>query len=296
MMSKIFLRLRDMIADWLERVRRAWVWIVLEIVGVALLIALGLVWTRIPEKHWWQVLLTLLVPVVVAAGFVLLQAGTFRGFSRPVADEREQSRRPVSLAWGAGTMVIWLSIGWVLWALLDKFDDSTMDWASYLNSRFGANARAHWASYEHLNRDLNWLGWTLRWVVVPGLLMPLASSATWGLRRLPWRRVLRLFIDWRWWPAVLGCALAGEAWPQTWFSAEPHGSVHEQVTRVIWKLIAAYLLAMVCWVRLLGWTAMLLDDAPARGHDGAEPEPPIESPRGAELSLPDTDQGLSGNA
>jgi hypothetical protein len=96
----------------------------------------------------------------------------------------------------------------------------------------------------------------------------------------------------------LGCALVGEAWPQTWFSADPHGSVHEQVTRVIWKLIAAYLLAMVCWVKLLGWTAMLLDDAPRRGGDGGEPVPvpAIESPPSAELSLPDADQGVSGNA
>ena len=95
----------------------------------------------------------------------------------------------VSLAWGAGTLVLWIVIGWVLWVLLDKFDDSTFDWAMYLNSKLGEHARVHWASYEHLNRDLNWLEWTLRWVIVPGLLMPLASSAAWGLRRLNPRSV-----------------------------------------------------------------------------------------------------------
>jgi len=298
MTPRLFTQFRNMIADWLRRVRRAWLWIVLQNVGVALLIAIGLLWTRIPEKHLWQLLLTLLVPVVVAAAFVVLQAGTFRSFLHPVSESGRQDEPRVSLAWGACTLVIWIAIGWVLWSLLDMFDDKIIDWADYLNSKAGEHARAHWASYGRLSRDLNWVGWTLRWVIVPGLLMPLASSSAWGLRRLPWRRVLRLFIDWRWWPAVLGCALVGEAWPQTWFESEPHGTVHEQITRVIWKLLAAYLLAMVCWVKLLGWAARLLDNAPRGGKDDdGEPvsEPAIVSPLES-LPLPDADHGVSRNA
>ena len=291
---------RSLIVEWLSRVRHAWLWIVLEVAGVALLIAAGMMWTRIPEKHWWQVLLTLLVPLLLAAAFVVLQAGTFRGFLRPATDASEQSRPRVSLYWGAATLVIWLAIGWVLWAVLDKFDDHTFNWALYLNSKAGPQARVHWASYEHLNRDLEWAGWTLRWVIVPGLLMPFAASAAWGLRRLPWLRVLRLYVTWHWWPAVLALALVGEAWPQTWFEGEPHGSVQSQVMRVIWKLAAAYLLAMVCWVKFVGWTAMQLDE-PRGGDDGGEPEPSIAGPRGekhatVKLSLPDANEGVGGNA
>lgn len=288
---------RSLIVEWLARVRRAWVWIVLQLAGVALLIGLGMAWTRIPEKHWWQVLLTLVVPLVMAAAFLVLQAGTFRGFLRPAAENRPL----VGLAWGAATLMIWIAIGWALWSLLDMFDDNTWSWATYLNSKAGAYAREHWASDAHLHRDLEWAGWTLRWVVVPGLLMPLASSAAWGLRRLPWRRVLRLYITWHWWPAVLALALVGEAWPQTWFSAEPHGSVQSQVVRVIWKLAAAYLLAMVCWVRFVGWTAMLLDPPP-RGDGGeAAPEPAIGGRAGEKraeikLPLPDAGEGVGGNA
>jgi hypothetical protein len=304
MMRGLFIRFRNLVADWLRRVRRAWLWIVLQIVGVALLIALGLLWTRIPEKHAWQVLLTLLVPVIVLTGFVVLQAGTFRGFLHPAAETGPQRQSRVPLAWGASTLLIWIGIGWVLWWLLDRFDDNTFSWGMYLSSKAGEQARTHWASYERLIRDLNWAAWTLRWVVVPGLLLPLASSSAWGLRRLPWRRVLRVLIDWRWWPAVLGCALVGEAWPQTWFKADPHGSVHEQIMAVIIKLVAAYLLAMVCWVKLLGWTAMLLDDA-ARGgsDDGGEPVPepailsPLESRQASvRLPLPDPDEGIGRNA
>jgi hypothetical protein len=301
MMRAVFGRLRVFLADWLRRVRHAWLWIVLQFAGVALLIVLGLLWTRIPEKHVWQVLLTLLVPLLLAAGFVWLQAGTFRGF---LHSERPGGTPRIAIGWGAATLGIWIAIGWALWALLDKFDDNILDLATYLNSKAGGHARAHWASYEYLSRDLHWAAWTLRWVIVPGLLMPLAASTAWGLRRLPWRRVLRLFIDWRWWPGVLGCALVGEAWPQTWFGDEPHGTVREQVARVIWKVVFAYLLAMLCWVKLLGWTATLLDDPPPGSRDdGGEmvPEPAIVSPPGqtsesVRLPLPDAGEGLGGNS
>lgn len=287
MMRRFFIEYRNLVVDGLGRLKRGWVWIVLEFAGVALLIALGLVWTRIPEKHAWQVLLTLLVPAIVVAGFVALQAATVRGLLRPV--EPGSGRPLVSLAWGAGTLVIWIAIGWALWALLDKFDDHTFNWAMYLNSKAGDSARVHWASYEHVNRDLEWLEWVLRWVIVTGLLMPLAFTAAWGFRRMPWRRVLRLFIDWRWWPVVLACALVGEAWPQTWFEGDPHGSVQAQVTHVILKLVFAYLLAMVCWIDVMEWAAMLLDPAPPGGFDDREPAP-------VRLPLPDADQGVGGNA
>ena len=288
---------RNLIVDGLARWRRAWMWIVLEIVGVALLVALGLLWTRIPEKHTWQVLLTLVVPLIVAAAFLALQAETVRAFLR-----REAGTARVSLAWGAATLLIWIAIGWLLWALLDRFDDHTFNWAMYLNSKASEHARVHWASYQHINRELEWVEWTLRWVIVPGLLVPLAFTSAWGFRRLPWRRVLRLFIDWRWWPVVLACALVAEAWPQTWFEANPHGSVHAQVTRVLLKVVLAYLLAIVCWMDVIAWAAMLLDPAPRTGpDDGGEPVAPIAGPRNEKqaavpLPLPDTNQGVGGNA
>ncbi len=293
MMGQLLRRWRGLMADWLVRVKRAWLWILLQFVGVALLIALGLLWTRIPERSFWQVGLTLLVPLLLAAGFVGLQAGTFRGFLHPAPPA---ATRRIALAWGAATLVIWFAAGWILWSMLDKFDDRIWSWSQYLTSKAGPYARAHWASFEHLSRDLHWAAWTLRWVVVPGLLIPLAASAAWGLRRLPWFRVLRLYIDWRWWPAVLASALIGEAWPSTWFEAEPHGSVHQQVTRVILKLVAAYLLAMICWVRLLGWAARLLDDTPPLTESNAGAEPAPGQLAGERLPLPDTNPGASGDA
>lgn len=254
----------DMLRDGLARLRRGWIWVIGEYLGLSMLIALGLLWTRIPEKNGGQVTLTLALPVLIAAGFLWLQAGFVRGFLQPATDAAEatehvgdQQQVWVPFAWGAATLLVWIVIGWVLWVLLDRFDDRIWQWAAYLNSKFDLHARGRWASYAHLSRDLGWAEWVLRWVVVPGLLVPVAvCSAAWGILRLPWRRTAGLWVSWKWWPVVIAWALIGEAWPQTWFDSQRQGTVREQVWRVGLKLAAAYLLGVTAWVKVLGWGAM----------------------------------------
>ena len=211
-----------LIGDGWGRFKRAWLWVAAEYVGLAVLIALGLGWTRIPEKSGLDVALTIAVPLFIAAGFLWLQAGLVRGFLPPpvLVDTKEDEDNPepkwVPFAWGAATLLVWIAIGWVLWALLDKFDDHIWSWSSYLNSKFDPHARTHWASYALLSRDLTWAEWVLRWVVVPGLLIPVGvCSAAWGIFRTPWRGATRLWVSWKWWPLVAAWALIGEAWPRT---------------------------------------------------------------------------------
>ena len=76
---------------------------------------------------------------------------------------------------------------------------------------------------------------------------------------LPWRRILRLLWNWRWWLGVLVAALVAVALPSLFFASEPSGTVHAQVWHVALKLTAAYLLAVGSWVLLLGWFAVLFN-------------------------------------
>ena len=73
-----FVKTRFLLADAWKRLLRSWLWAALQLAGLALLIGLGIVWTRLSEKNVWQVFLTLLVPVLIVAGFLALQAGTIR--------------------------------------------------------------------------------------------------------------------------------------------------------------------------------------------------------------------------
>lgn len=279
-----------LLREMLQRLGRAWVWIVAQFVGMVILIALGLAWTRLPDKTGLEVALTLVTPLLLLAAALWLQAGTMRSL---LATE-EGRVRVVS---GALTLLVWLALGWVAWWLLDLCDDQISDWASYLNSKVSANGRATVFTYAHLVHWFTIAEWVLRWIVVPGKLIPYAvASAQWG-NRLPWRKLIRMMFSWRWWPAVVVASLVGVLWPGTFFDALPHGTVSHQVSAVALKLTVAYALAIACWIVLLAWAATLLSSVrgsipPAEDDSGGEPVPvpalvgPSDRSKSASVRLP----------
>ena len=226
-----------------------------------LLVLAGVAWTRLPDRYAWQVGLTLLVPLLLLAAFLLLQAGTMRGL---LHDER--SRAPFVI--GVLTLLVWAAIVWAAWAILDWCDDQIPMWAGYLNSRASAHMRATLFTYEHIQTWLTLLVWIFRWVAVPAKVIPWAmTSAQWGWR-LPGRKVFRLLLNWRWWLAAVIAALVAVRLPSHFFTGLPHGTVSHQVWAVVLKLAGAYLLATICWVLLLAWAAVLLS------RSGRPAEPP----------------------
>jgi len=232
------------------RLGGARLWIVLQFVVTLLILAAALGWTRLADKHWWQVALTLLVPVVLAICALELQAGTVR----KLADDDGQS---VKLVWGALTMLVWVALGLAMWLILDWCDDKIPLWAGYLNSKFSSRARATTFTYDHILHWLTMLEWFVRWVVLPAKLIPYAAcSAQWGLG-IPWRRMIRFLWNWRWWVGVAVAAFVGVWLPAQFFEKPPHGTVSAQVWSVILKLAATYVLAVGSWVLLLGWWATL---------------------------------------
>lgn len=271
MSDRFFPSARQLSSSWWGRLRRSRSWAVMQFVGLALLLAAGLAWTRIPERHAWQVALSLLIPVLLVAGFLLLQAGTIRSLLRPHSNQTDFFGPRISLAWGAATLLLWLILAWLASILLDHCDDRIELWSGYLNSRFGAGARAKLATEEHIAWLLTYMVRAVRSVVVPGFLLPLASSAALGLRRLPFKRLLNVWLNWRWWPVVLAAALIAVAWPQSFFTGLPRGPVSAQVWRVIFKLLAAYLLIIANWFALLAWMATLLCASPgANRREGGD--------------------------
>jgi hypothetical protein len=133
-------------------------------------------WTRLPEKHWWQVGLTLLVPLLMHGAMLVLEAGTMRALTK--------RRRQAVRRWaGRCTFLVWVAVVWACWFILDWCDDQIPLWASYLNSQASAHARARLFTYEHLQRWFTMARVGLRWIIVPAKVIPHAmSSAQWGWR------------------------------------------------------------------------------------------------------------------
>ncbi|MGA2348894.1 MAG: hypothetical protein ABSF70_00560 [Terracidiphilus sp.] len=234
-------------------------WVAFQFGLTLLLILVGIAWTRLPEKHIWQVALSLLLPLLLAISALELQAGTMRRF----ADDDGQR---VKLVWGAITLLVWIAVAWIAWALLNWCDEQIPQWASYLNSQAPAAARAKLLTYEHIYLWITYLEWVVRWIIIPAKVIPYAVASSQCGLRLPWRKVLQLLWDWRWWLGVTLAALLGVFLPGLLFTGEPSGSVHAQILHVGLKLAASYLLAVVSWIFLLDWAAVLF------GHQKAVEE------------------------
>jgi hypothetical protein len=242
-----------------RRLRGSKNWVVLQFCLTLLLFLAGLAWTRLPDKHWWQVVLTLLVPLLLAISALELEAGTMRSLSG------DDGRR-VKLVFGAMALLVWVALYWACWAALDWCDDRIPTWAGYLNSQASAGERATVFTYDHLQKWFTVAEWILRWIIVPGKIIPYAiASAQWGWR-IPFRKIIRLLLNWRWWPAVVLAALVAVVLPGHFFAGLPHGTVTHQIWAVALKLVGSYVLAVGCWLLLLAWAAVLLD----HGTDGAE--------------------------
>jgi hypothetical protein len=283
--------------DLLLRLRGSLLWVALQFGLTLLLILVGLAWTGLPDKHLWQVALTLLVPLLLAISVLELEAGTMRALA-------DDDGRRLKLVWGAMTLLAWVALFWACWAVLDWCDDRIPLWAGYLNSRASTGSRATVLTYDHLQKWMMLAEWVLRWIIVPGKLLPYAmASAQWGWR-VPWRKIIRLLLNWRWWPAVVLASLVGVALPGHFFVDLPHGTVMHQVWMVVLKLAVIYVLAVGCWVLLLAWAAVLLRRSGTRmnppSDDSLVPEPVRSDPGGREdsvrLPLPEAGDDAGGNA
>lgn len=283
--------------DLIRRLRSSLAWVAAQFWATLLIILAGVAWTRLPDKYAWQVGLTLFVPLLLLASALILQAGTMRKLLN-----QQQARAPLAI--GTLTLLVWVAIVWAAWTILDWCDDQIPLWAGYLNSRASAHWRATVFTYEHIRSWLTLAEWILRWIVVPAKVIPYAmASAQWGWR-LPWRRVLRLLRNWRWWVAVVAAALVGVTLPGNFFAGQPHGTVSAQVWAVVLKLAVAYLLAVASWVLLLAWAAVLLSRQPqlAAGQpadDSLVPTPVHSGPLGedsARLPLPEGGDDSGGKA
>ena len=102
--------------DLFHRLRGSLGWVAAQYVLTLVLVLLVLAWTRLPDKHVWQVLLTLLVPLLLAISALELEAGTMRALA-------DDDGRRVKLVFGAMALLVWVALFWACWAVLDWCDD-----------------------------------------------------------------------------------------------------------------------------------------------------------------------------
>jgi hypothetical protein len=245
----------DVFTELYKRLRSCHHWIWAQCGWVLLFGTAIFLGRRIPDDLSWKVWILALILLVLLILELVIQVGMLRSLLNDCG-------RHVRMIWGALSMLLWAVL-----CLIVAFSLSL--WHVPIAP------------------------WVVGWMVAPGILLPFASaSAVWGLR-LPWRRLLRLLMEWKWWLGLMAALAMGVALPCLIVAAMRS----ENATPSIWitclRVGVNDVLSISSWALLLSWFAVLFerqqrptDEAPS--HVPAfigPPEPELQA--SVKLSLPE---------
>ncbi|HYX54376.1 MAG TPA: hypothetical protein VE783_13045 [Candidatus Limnocylindrales bacterium] len=246
-------------------------WLV-QVAGNVAILLLYAGWLRLAEAHWWELVLNLLVPLMIFAGAVVLHGGTLNFYCDAQSDPaalitpafRNALRHLVAI-------VIWIVVFFILWDQLNWLDNYSYKITGFLRSSLPAWLRKHTAE-EGLNDSFGYLIAVLRWVVLPGLLLPMALlTAELGLSGLKrfreWGRMLRSVSYWvvLALAAIIGVVLTDVL--MEWKPRQETATLFQEEVSVVIRMIVAYGLALFSWL----WVCSMLGRLRPAGEPAAEP-------------------------
>jgi hypothetical protein len=172
----------------------AWVWI-----GCVVLAVLGVLWLQIPDSHVWQFGFAMMSACALLALLFWFWCGIFRRMLQT------QEGAAWWLRWVLLAVVIF--VWWLLQMPIDRLVEHRELYAGYWTSKLPHGMR--WLrTYEHLLLLQAWMYFSLR-LIVTGLLLPVAMVAGASGFRAGVGRILRLWLRWWYWLAVLVCGWIG---------------------------------------------------------------------------------------
>jgi hypothetical protein len=241
-----------------------------------LLIFLSVVWwLRLPDAHWWQLLFGLLLIVITAAAALVLHGGTLNYFKGAHQDPSARIRSALKNAVKhLPALLVWALVLFALEWLVSQLDQYDSRVAGFLRSEFPAWLRKI-ISEPALNNIYSSLIWLLRWVVLPGLLLPFAlSCAAKGFRGFlafgNWVWVLRSL---GYWIALIVGALLGVVCIGAimgWKLDPKTATLSAEETSLAFRLLFGYLLGIFSW--LLAGSMLGRKMALGSGQSGTQPQ------------------------
>ena len=244
-------------------VRHGRLWLA-QFIGNALLAMLFVWFLHIRVSHWYNVALNFVVACACIVGFLLLHGGTLAAFS-PRANSsgiKDSFRRALR---HIPALLSWAVIFWVVLALIAQLDDYHYAFPGYVGSIMPAWLRRPFGR-EGLFTTYDSLVALLRWVVIPGLMLPFAASAA--------RQGFKGFIDLRawartignpaWWivliiASILGVYCTGKM--MEW-RLNSQATLFGETWWLGFRLIIAYVMALFSWL----WVCAIL------GRSQSEPD------------------------
>jgi len=241
--------LRDSIALVL-RTPRLWA---LQLAGNVVILLLYAGWLRLPEAHWWDLLLNLIILLLAVAAALVLHGGTLNYFSEAHADRSALLTPNFNNALKHFLAIaIWALIFIFVCSETDKLGDYSYSLPGYVRSELPSWLRKY-TTDAAFTGIYNFIAGFLLWIVMPGLLLPgallAANQGIRGLIRLgEWRGMLRHVSYW----VVLMLAIipAGIVMMVLldWKMNPDTATLRGEEVSLILRLTACYVIALFSWL------------------------------------------------
>jgi hypothetical protein len=241
-----------------------------QFLGNALIVAAFTGWLHLPEAHWWDLLLNVIVIALVAVAALVLHGGTLNYFHSAYADRTAPLMPEFQKALkNFFPIAVWAAVFFFLWFLADSLSDYRYSFPGYLRSSLPSFLRKHTTDTGFTDTYM-FLVNVLRWVVLPGLLLPLAAlAADRGFRGLvqfrAWGRTLKRVSYWvvLVLAVILGVVLVGGL--MDWKMNPETATLRGEEASLFFRALASYLLALLSWL----WVCSMLGRLRSAGEPAA---------------------------
>lgn len=246
-----------------------------------LLFGLFTLWLLIPVANAFHVALNILAAVFLLVAFLLLHAGTLNYFYSQVGNDSIPSRNAFTTALrNLLPVALCAVVLYLLFVLADGLGAYTDVLPPYLRSIMPAFLRRQ-VGLSTIQGLFDALSFALRWILVPGLILPfLASASHFGFRRLgrhgiaAWKPAV---LSVSYWALLVLAALVGVLATQKIMGMTPDfrtSTYAQETTSLILRASVSYLLGLFAWMltcSVVGRLAGKIVDAPGdlSGQTGA---------------------------
>jgi hypothetical protein len=220
-----------------------------------ILFALLVAWLFIPVASNLHLVLNFVVAILLLTAALALHAGTLNSF---IDHQSSQS----ALLWPAFRralkhlipVAICVAAFCLLWLFVDKLESYQSNLPAYVRSTLPVSLRRH-ITLPALDAMFSAVLFTARWILVPGLLLPLLAQAAdrgfrgFGVHGLSaWRKTIFSFA---YWLVLTLAAMLGVFATQKLMAWTPDfrtSTAHSEAASLAWRLCVAYLFGLFSWM------------------------------------------------
>lgn len=220
-----------------------------------ILFALFAAWLRIPVSSAVQLIFNFVLILILIAATLILHAGTLNY----VSDRRSGHDSSLLLSFRRGlrhvlAVAVCVAVIVVLWWVVSALESLQANLPAFIRSMLPAFLRRH-VTLPALDTLFSSAVFVLRWIVVPGFVLPFLLQAAdrgfGGFNREGWAAWKRAILSWTYWLVLVAAALIGVFATQALMAWTPDfrtSTFGSEAFSLTLRLTFSYLLGLFAWM------------------------------------------------